>query len=284
MYNAASWVDSTLESIAAQTYTQWELIAVDDGSSDDSASRVAAFAARTKNDVKIITIENQGTATARNVGIRAAESPFIALIDADDQWHPRKLESQLILLREHPEAVGCICDYIIKYDEDDSITRLGRFRWTDRALHDWALLEGSSPLLGSTLILRRDRLTPSELFREGMGNAEDLDFAFRLNSIGTILTTAQFHMTYRRHSGQNHRNFASLAPAYRDFTNRWWSTSPALYRRGQANAHILDAWGARMDGQFHKAFKQVLCSLHQAPLQWLRLVRGALRRRRSLTG
>lgn len=99
VYNGEKFVAETIESVLKQTYPNWEMIVVDDGSKDSSAAIIRQFAER---DCRITSVQqpNGGSASARNNGIRRARGQFIALLDADDLWEPNFLESQLALMKE----------------------------------------------------------------------------------------------------------------------------------------------------------------------------------------
>jgi glycosyltransferase involved in cell wall biosynthesis len=102
-YNYGRFVTQAVESVLAQTYGNIEIIVVDDGSDDDTREQLAPYADR----IRYIYQENQSVAAARNTGIRAATSDLIAFLDADDVWHPHKLELQMRHLVGHP-AVGLV--------------------------------------------------------------------------------------------------------------------------------------------------------------------------------
>lgn len=98
-YNASSTLARTVESILQQTFTDWELLLVDDCSSDDTCERAEPFS---QHDSRIILVRQQhngGAARARNKGIELAKGRYIAFLDADDSWHPEKLERQLKLMQ-----------------------------------------------------------------------------------------------------------------------------------------------------------------------------------------
>jgi glycosyltransferase involved in cell wall biosynthesis len=99
-YNYGHCVAEAIESALGQTYPTVEVIVVDDGSTDDTAARVAAFGQR----IRSIRQTNQGLSAARNTGIIAARGAVIALLDADDAFHPRKLELQMGYLAAHPDT------------------------------------------------------------------------------------------------------------------------------------------------------------------------------------
>lgn len=104
VYKAEDYLKDTIESVLNQTYTDWEMILVDDQSPDRSADIIKDYAAKDKR-IKLIQLqENSGAAVARNKGLEAAQGRYIAFIDADDVWLPHKLETQLKFMEENEEA------------------------------------------------------------------------------------------------------------------------------------------------------------------------------------
>jgi glycosyltransferase involved in cell wall biosynthesis len=99
-YNYGRFVTEAVESALTQTYPNVEVIVVDDGSTDDTKERLAGYGDR----IRYIYQENQGLSAARNTGLRAARGRFIALLDSDDAFHPRKLEFQVKLLEGCPDV------------------------------------------------------------------------------------------------------------------------------------------------------------------------------------
>lgn len=108
-YNGEKYIRETIESVRAQTYPDWEMLIVDDGSADGSAEVAQRYA---DADARIIVMRqrNKGSAAARNKGIRHAQGQYIALLDADDLWDARFLEKQIAFLREK-QAVCVYCSY-----------------------------------------------------------------------------------------------------------------------------------------------------------------------------
>ena len=100
LYNGEAFVAQTIDSVLTQTYTNWEMIVINDGSRDNSENIVRGYC-DTDPRIKLFNQPNAGSAAARNNGIRRAEGRYIALLDADDLWEPNFLESQLALMKEH---------------------------------------------------------------------------------------------------------------------------------------------------------------------------------------
>jgi SAM-dependent methyltransferase len=105
--NGEPYLDEAIESVAAQTFTSWELLLVDDGSTDDSPARARAAAERWPGRVRVLQHpggENRGLSASRNLGITHAAGEYVAFLDADDVWTPDKLALQVAALDAHPEV------------------------------------------------------------------------------------------------------------------------------------------------------------------------------------
>ena len=109
--NAERFIGEAIESVFAQTYRNWELLLIDDGSTDASTATARRYARQHGDRVYYLNHpghQNRGAASSRNLGIRNARGVYIALLDADDVWLPGKLEQQVELMELHPEA-GMLC-------------------------------------------------------------------------------------------------------------------------------------------------------------------------------
>ncbi len=106
-FNASNTLQETLLSVSAQTYRNLEIIVVDDGSDDDTASIVRAYGAIDPR-VRLIQKPNGGVASARNAGTEASAAEYVAFIDADDIWHPTKIAKQMALLTAHGDDMALV--------------------------------------------------------------------------------------------------------------------------------------------------------------------------------
>jgi glycosyltransferase involved in cell wall biosynthesis len=109
--NAERFLREAIDSVLAQTYEPWELLLVDDGSTDGSTEIARAYEGRFEGRIRCLehpAHENRGMSTSRNLGIRWSRGALVALLDADDVWFPNKLEDQVTLLEANPEA-GMVC-------------------------------------------------------------------------------------------------------------------------------------------------------------------------------
>ncbi|ENH96578.1 teichuronic acid biosynthesis protein [Gracilibacillus halophilus YIM-C55.5] len=103
-YNSEAFIEKTMESVRQQTYSNWEMVIVDDGSTDDTISIIQKYQEQDERIKFIQLTENQGAAIARNTAIEHAKGRFIAFLDSDDQWMPEKLEEQLAFMQENDIA------------------------------------------------------------------------------------------------------------------------------------------------------------------------------------
>jgi glycosyltransferase involved in cell wall biosynthesis len=117
-YNAERFLRACLESVAAQTYLNYEVIVVDDGSTDSTPEIVAAFPA-----FRYVCRENGGVSAARNTGVAASTGELLAFIDSDDLWLPERLATQVAFLQAHPEVDLVFCHQLLALEEGAEVPR-----------------------------------------------------------------------------------------------------------------------------------------------------------------
>jgi glycosyltransferase involved in cell wall biosynthesis len=199
-FNYGRFLARALESALRQTRPPDEILVVDDGSTDDTAQVLASFG----SSIRVMQTPRVGVSVARNCGWRAVDADLIALLDADDNWRPTKLERQLEVIAEYPDviAVGCgnrILDpngreLMVRFYPNPSRDRGERLRQiaTRKA---WV---GSS---NSGVLVRRAVLDQVGGFDESLAAAEDWDLWLRLADLGEIrnvhdvLSEIHFHRT-----------------------------------------------------------------------------------------
>lgn len=150
-YNSSKYIKQTIQSVLSQTYENWELIVVDDCSTDNSVEIIKEFAV---NNSKIQLLEfqlNKGAAEARNAAIRMAKGEFIAFLDSDDIWKPFKLEQQLSFMGNELDftftAYELIDEFGSKLNQQVDINQVGSFDYED-------MLKKKATLGCSTVIVR----------------------------------------------------------------------------------------------------------------------------------
>ena len=198
VYNAENTISDTLRSIVSQNYQNFELIVVNDGSTDNSLSIIEKFATKFKN-FQLISTKNVGVTHARNVALRACSGEFVAFIDADDLWHPQKLAQQHKHLVENPSCSLTYTDTNIIDDTGDLLSvRISPPEVTYKSLKLY------NPIVLSSAVISA-RLAKSIEF-QSIGHE---DYLFWLRAIKAtqslsvcLKTNYDISLTsYRKHSG-----------------------------------------------------------------------------------
>jgi glycosyltransferase involved in cell wall biosynthesis len=189
LYNKAGYVDRCVASIRAQTMTDFEVIVVDDGSTDSSH---ADFERACAGDARFILVRqpNGGVSRARNAGIERASAEVIAFLDADDEWSPGYLEAIVALARRHPDVPLLGTAYQIVQGGTDVHLRQGLFDGVSPVdVHGffaaWSRLRGCPLFIGATAARRTDLLAIGG-FEPGMNLGEELLAFIRLAERGPI--------------------------------------------------------------------------------------------------
>ena len=128
-FNSAGYICESIDSVLAQTYAEWELWVVDDGSTDNTAEVVKKFKDRRIHYVKQAT--NKGVAAARNLGIARSRGRFLAFLDSDDLWNPKKLSIQISFMEQNDAHFCCTGCCVIDENGNAVITNCDA---TDRAI------------------------------------------------------------------------------------------------------------------------------------------------------
>jgi glycosyltransferase involved in cell wall biosynthesis len=211
-YNATNFLAETLASVFAQTVPPAEIIVVDDGSTDDTAGIARDLG------VTVISRANGGISAARNTGVRAARSEYVALLDADDLWMPEKLEVQVAALAAATVPSFSFTDF---HTFDSRGVRAARselrahpaFRRTvGRAPSGTNVVVSASerrPVLPdmyfvpSSAIIRRADVLAAGGFDESLRGCEDTEFFLRLFKLVPAIAVMRPLLRYRRHEAQN---------------------------------------------------------------------------------
>lgn len=174
LYNKALSIQNTLDSVLSQTYTNFEIIVVDDGSTDESVKRVLEIK---DTRIRLIQKENGGVSSARNEGILEAKGKYIAFLDGDDLWHPMYLETLHQLIRDYPECSihGIGCAKIVNQEIPSVNNEASNFY---RGIADWDY--SKMFFTGSSTCALREKLIEIGLFDTRMKYGEDMDMWFRL--------------------------------------------------------------------------------------------------------
>jgi glycosyltransferase involved in cell wall biosynthesis len=208
-YKCENFISSAIESVLSQTYENIELIVVDDGSPDNTASVTKQYL----NRIHYIHQENGGVSKARNTGIRISKGEYVAFLDADDKWENNKLELQMKLFMDHPDVKFVFCSFWntkngnvlldksfkdafnffkeYRYDMDDifefsSYYKNGsekvKYYWGN--IYDYLFL--GNMILPSSVIVQKDSLLLSGMFNENFKVAEETELFLKYSTRNTI--------------------------------------------------------------------------------------------------
>jgi glycosyltransferase involved in cell wall biosynthesis len=213
-FNAERFLAEAVESVFAQTYGHWELLLVDDGSTDTGATIARQVSEKFAGKVSHLAHDgraNRGTCASRNLAIRRARGELIALLDADDVWLPHKLERQVAILEAHPDAalVYGATQYWRSWNRDgvDTVPDLGVE--TNVVMKPPALLRLAAPIghaitpCPSDLMFRRDMITRvggfEEAFRGIYQLYEDRAFLTKVYLHESVFVARECWDRYRQH-------------------------------------------------------------------------------------
>ena len=194
-YNQGQYLRGAIKSVLAQTYHDYEIIVVDDGSTDNTAAIAAGF----EPDIRYIYQDNQGLAGARNTGIRQARGEYIALLDSDDLWLPSFLEAMMALAAANPRAAVFYCGLNYIDARGRLLPQSGRIKPTPPEEMYHTLLRANH-LVPSATMIKRSVVVEAGLFDIAFRRLQDWELWIRLLRRGhTFIGLDQCLLQYRIH-------------------------------------------------------------------------------------
>jgi len=197
VYNAAGYITAALRSISAQTYRDFEIICVEDGSSDASLDRLHEYAQREPR-LTVISRPNTGICGALNDGIKHATGELIARMDADDLSTPDRFAKQIAYLDDHPECVVLGAQVVEIDPRGVPITR--GFQPCDHESIEALLLSGQGAVIRHPVVMMRaDAVREAGCYREPYKLVEDIDLFLRMALNGRLANLPDVLLRYRMH-------------------------------------------------------------------------------------
>jgi glycosyltransferase involved in cell wall biosynthesis len=194
-YNQAIYLGEAIQSVLDQDYHCYEIILVDDGSTDDTREVVAQFEFK----VRYIYQQNRGLSAARNTAIKNARGEFIALLDSDDVWLPKFLEKTVTLLCNNPHAALVYSGY--RYIDSQGVEiGVPNQRVVPPDLAYQTLVMDGCWIIPSAVVFRRNLAFEAGLFDEELKAVEDLDLWIKLSRKGSVIGLPDVLVKYRRHA------------------------------------------------------------------------------------
>lgn len=277
-FNAAWCVRKAVDSVLAQGYQDYELLVIDDGSTDDTAVELATYG----NAARVVRQANGGLSSARNAGIRASRGEFIAFLDADDWWLPGKLARQVALMQTRP-TVGFVSTAARVEDMDGQLLNV----WPCSACMGPFLprlfgANGDVAGSGSAVMVRRQLFDRVGNFDESLHSLEDVDMWMRLAAVADYACIDEPLAVILKRADSMSRNLEVMRDASLRVMKKNRHLLPAdlqgaYWRRCLAGIHGDYAKWRYRQGQRRAALREIAHMLALSPLGRSRLGLGLLR-------
>ena len=277
-YNAQRYLAQTLDSLLAQTFTDFELIVVDDGSEDSTFDILKQYEAKEAR-VRPIHIPHGGIVDAANAGLNAARAEYIARADADDLHMPDRLQKQVDYLNAHPEvvAVGSRMQVIEPYG---SPLKLSDHKLTHEEIEAGLLNGDGWALPQPAAMLRKSVAMKVGAYRHDYPWSEDLDLFLRMAEVGRLANLPDVLVKYRIHPGstnwKKHDIQMNNKPRLiREAYERRGKTPPvelkfsSSWEQPATERYTFWIWCALKDKNVYGARKHALAALKAAPFSML---------------
>ncbi len=272
LYNKESQINQTIQSVLRQSFQDFEIVVVDDGSTDNSVSEVKRF-----NDprIRIISQTNAGVSAARNRGIAEAKGEFIALLDGDDEWKPDYLATQYALTEKYPECDVFATDYEFRSSDGEvSPTIINRlpFNSEDGILTNYFEVATHShpPICSISIMTRKGIFESIGGFPLGIRSGEDLLTWARLACRCKITFSRKVSAIYNLGEGYDFSNLPPRRqdegdPVGKELLRLYKSSTDINLRRYIGHWHKMRASVAIRYGSRLETLKESVLSLHYYP-------------------
>lgn len=263
-YNNARYLAAAIESVLAQTFTDWRILLVDDGSTDNTAEVVEPYLQSHGVKIRYIRQDNRGVSAARNAAIRASDSALIALLDADDVWFPQRLEESVKAMDANP-AAGLSYGRITYLNADGcpGTTWGGNLKHAEGRVAS-AIYTRKIDLPSPTITVRRKALDQVGLFDETMRATEDRDLWLRIALRYEVAFVPKVISYYRiwgssASSSQDHMMSGQL----RFIRKHYGAEGCGWLPRQIALAYVYNtrAYALKSKGKLGKALLNALCAV-----------------------
>lgn len=203
VYNGEKYLSATIQSVIDQTYNNWELIIVDDGSTDNTADVVKQF---NDNRISYIKKNNTGVSDSRNVGAQIAKGEILCFLDADDVWLPDNLEKKIYQLINEPNSILVTSPMYLWYESADyhNCKIVG-----SPIIDEWKeFRELRNISIPSSSLIYKKSFLEAGMFDTNISTSADFDLSIRLRELGKFTYVNEPLVLYRSHPSQMHNNIA----------------------------------------------------------------------------
>lgn len=277
-YNAAWCIRKAIDSVLTQDFRDFELIVVNDGSTDDTAAVLAAYGSA----IRVIHKPNGGLSSARNAGIAAAQGEFVAFLDADDWWLPGKLAKQMAWMLAHAELGFTSTAARVEAPDGRLLNVWACARWEDSFLVHLFASNADVAGSGSAVIARRALFEEIGGFDESLRSLEDIDMWMRLAAVTGYACLEEPLAVILKRPGSMSRNREVMRDAAIRVMQKNRPLLPArlqgaYWRACMASVHSDYAKWRYRAGRPAAALADVLAMLRLAPFARGRLALGLAR-------
>jgi glycosyltransferase involved in cell wall biosynthesis len=262
-YNRAQLIIRSVQSVLNQTYKNFELIVIDDGSSDGTKDVLTPY----MDCIRYFYQENKGISAARNRGLQEAKGDYIAFLDSDDEWVPEKLAIQVKIMDENP-SIGIIHNKLVIVNENNQ--QIGTKPKSDSSNVFHELIETLGDLPTSSILIRKECFDKVGIFDESLPTMEDFEMWLRIAQYYNIYEYRNRCLAYsHRHAGQITRDKIKVYYGLVSLDKKILKQFPnihtkAVNKRLAKNLYILSR--AYYDkGQYHLAFSNLIEAMSKDP-------------------
>lgn len=271
VFNGEQFIGRTLDSLLTQTHSNFEIVVVDDGSTDGT-SEILEARARSDHRIRVFQIEGRGPPCARNHAARQAKGDFIAPCDSDDLWHPEKLERQLAALRRASSAGVAYCWSVGINAQDEIIfPHWSRHEAEGKVLHE--AIADSLTGSGSVPLIRRKLFDEVGGFPEDIFHGDEWQICIALANICEFVVVREYLVAYRLRRKSTSTDYLKVEKSLAHSTlwiSRRWPDLPRKIlgaRAYKVNGYL--AFLAARGGNFLAALKYKLRAFRAAPARLL---------------
>jgi glycosyltransferase involved in cell wall biosynthesis len=284
-YNCSQYLTEVIESVLKQTYKNFELIFVDDGSTDNTKNIIQKYIASYPEKIKYFYQENKGLAVARNTGIRNAKGEFIALLDADDKWQPTTLEEEVKILVAESD-VGLVHANTIRISDEGKMLYVNKRnkKYLSGSIFKYLFLRKAN-ISCPTVLFRKECCNRVGMFDENLTRlgCEDRELWLRISLKYKIKYIDKVLAYYRVRNNSMSKDETKMLQARYYVVNKFFpegKNNKTLRAKALANIHRELGDELILKGKFQQAKNQFVTSLRRWPFSiwpWVNLIKATLK-------
>lgn len=274
-YNHAKYLPRAIDSVLEQTYQDFEIIVIDDGSTDNTKAACERYSDKYPNKVKYFYQQNSGPAAARNKGIKKASGEYAAFLDADDLWMKEKLQIQIEFLEKNRD-ISFVYGKAKVLDESGNQIGIKPERYQQHDFSKLILDWGHFPMM--TVVVRKECFDKVGYFAEDLYIMEDIHLWIRISKFFKIHGLDQFLGSYFKHGSNVTLNrelvFKSTALVYQKLLDEFKNEVPVAKMKQKIAANLYQLGRLYLDRkQYIKATRNIWKAILTYPYVWRDIIK-----------